>query len=55
MLPNTFLAAVLASLMLVASALPFHLTVLSQDTAKKGSLKEGGSYCYYKVQALLKE
>ena len=42
MLPNTFLVAIFASVVLGASGLPFHLKVLSQDTANKGTLIEGG-------------
>lgn len=42
MLPNTFLVAVFASLILGASSLPFDPKVLSQETARKGSLTEGG-------------
>ncbi|KAJ7371689.1 hypothetical protein OS493_023720 [Desmophyllum pertusum] len=37
MMPNTFLVAALASLMLVTYSLPFHKTVLSQDMAKTES------------------
>ena len=42
MLSNTFFFAVFASLVLGASAIPFNFKVLSQDTANKGSLIEGG-------------
>ncbi|KAL9969990.1 hypothetical protein ACROYT_G022287 [Oculina patagonica] len=60
MLSNTFLVAVLASMMVVAWALPFHQTVLSQDVAEKGSLIEDNemsgcpdprdlSYCLYEA------
>ncbi len=48
MLSNTFLVAVLASMMVVAWALPFHQTVLSQDVAEKGSLIEGGLFYHHK-------
>jgi len=55
MLPNVFLVALFASLMLGASGLPFHLKVLSEDSANKGTLLEGRSYCHNKFQALLRE
>lgn len=43
MMPNTFLVAALASLMLVTYSLPFHKTVLSQDMAKTESSRGGVS------------
>lgn len=52
MLPNAFLVVLFASLMLGAGGLPFHLKVLSEDSANKGTLLEGGSYCHHKFQAL---
>ena len=55
MLPNVFLVALFASLMLCASGLPFHLKVLSEDSANKGAQLEGGSCCHHKFQALLRE
>ena len=47
MLSSTFFVAVFASLVLGACAIPFKLTVLSQDTANRGSLIEGGSFRYH--------